>query len=65
MFMYFYFIKRKTEKGNVPCQENLGLKISRFSCMIHPIENAYNSVINEPTFTKFGSYIPNFVYLEN
>ena len=44
MFMYFYFIT--TEKGNVPCQGNLGLKISRFSCMIQPIENAYNSVIN-------------------
>ena len=60
LFMYFYFIKQK--KGNVPFQGNLGLKISRFSCMIHPIENAYNSVINGPTFTKFGSYIANFVY---
>ena len=49
----------------VPFQGNLGLKISRFSCMIHPIENAYNSVINMPTFTKFGSYIANFVYFEN
>ena len=59
------FLFYLTEKGNVPFQGNLGLKISRFSCMIHPIENAFNSVINGPTFTKFGSYIANFVYFEN
>ena len=41
------------------------VEISRFSCMIQPIENAYNSVINGPTFTKFGSYIANFVSVEN
>ena len=58
--MYFYYIKQ--QKGSVPCQGNLGLKISRFSCMIQSIENAYNSVTNGPTFTKFGSYIANFVY---
>ena len=34
MFMYFYFIKQKK------AMFHLGLKISRFSCMIHPIENA-------------------------
>ena len=33
--------------------------------MIHPIENAYDLVINGLTFTKFGSYIANFVYFEN
>ena len=31
--------------------------------MIHPIENAYNSVINGPTFTKFDSYIANLSIL--
>ena len=41
------------------------VEFSRFSCMIQPIENAYNSVINGPTFTKFGSYIANFVSVEN
>ena len=36
MLMYFEFIKQK--KGNVPCQANIGLKISSFSCMIQPVE---------------------------
>ena len=56
VFLFYY-----TEKGNVSCQGSIGLKISRFSCMIHPIDNAYNSVNNGPTFTKFDSYIANFV----
>ena len=45
----------KTENTHFPYQENLGLKIGRFSCMTQPRETAYKSGINEPTFTKFGS----------
>ena len=41
------------------------LKISRFSCMAQLIKTAYKSGINGPTFTKFGSYVANYVYFEN
>ena len=49
----------------VPYQGNLGLKIFRFPCMTQPKETANKSGINEPTFTKFGSYVANYVYVEN
>ena len=62
MCMYFDFFEQKI--CNVPYQGNLGLKISRFSCMTQPEEIADISGTNGPTFTQFYSYVAN-VYFEN
>ena len=59
MCMYFDSFKQKIRN-----QGNLGLKISRFSCMTQPQEIADKSGTNGPTVTKFGSYVAN-VYFEH
>ena len=58
--MFSDFIKQRKAMFH-----DFGVKISRFSCLSQPVEIAYKSIINGPKFTKFGSYIANYVYFEN
>ena len=62
---FYLFCLFQTEKGNVLYQWNQRLKISGFSCMKLPTKIVYKPVNNGPAFTKFCSFVDEYVCYKN
>ena len=58
---FLFYLNRNIKS---PYQGHSGLKISCFSWVTQPKENVHKSVNIQPTFTKLGNIVAEYVYYE-